>query len=58
MRILSGEAGECWCAKSGLAADGALLVRPDGYVAWRAPSVAAGADGLIAAYRCALALEH
>ena len=30
------EEGGCWAAAAGLASDGALLVRPDEFIAWRA----------------------
>ncbi|HEY2959104.1 MAG TPA: monooxygenase, partial [Actinomycetota bacterium] len=33
-------AGADLAAAHGLAADGALLVRPDGFVAWRSPTAA------------------
>lgn len=37
-----------WLRLRGAAADGALLVRPDGHIAWRARSSAAGGSGLAA----------
>ncbi len=38
------DVGGQWCSVFGVGADGAVLVRPDGHVAWRCP-VAAGQDG-------------
>lgn len=43
------EAGAGWPAVAGIGADGALLVRPDGIVAWRGPSGAASPDRVLAA---------
>ena len=31
-----GDPGDCFCSSYGLSASGATLVRPDGFVAWRA----------------------
>ena len=33
-----------FAAATGISADGALLVRPDGFVAWRAPAQPSGFD--------------
>jgi len=41
-------AGVDWCALYGVEADGAVLVRPDGHVAWRARSRDAEADRRLA----------
>lgn len=35
-----------WSALRGVGADGALLVRPDGYIAWRAPDASARSEAL------------
>jgi hypothetical protein len=43
-----------WCALYGVEADGAVLVRPDGHVAWRAPSRPPDADRRLAV-ACAVA---
>lgn len=43
---------ESWCALYGVSPDGAVLVRPDGHVAWRAADDASGDGGeLVAALR-------
>lgn len=36
-----GDPDRAWCATYGVDDDGAVLVRPDGYVAWRSPSIVA-----------------
>ena len=58
----AGDAGEwtdtsgAWAAVSGLAAGGALLVRPDGHVAWRQAHAPAGAREALDALAGALAV--
>ncbi|MEM9012476.1 MAG: FAD-dependent monooxygenase [Pseudomonadota bacterium] len=45
-----------WSGRSGIAEDGALLVRPDGYVAWRAvEGPGGGTEGLVQALEQVLA---
>ncbi|MBL8778226.1 MAG: FAD-dependent monooxygenase [Acidimicrobiales bacterium] len=42
------EVDAAWCVTSGLGADGALLVRPDQHVAWRAATLPADAGAALA----------
>ncbi|WP_378790257.1 hypothetical protein ACFMQL_37170 [Nonomuraea fastidiosa] len=39
---------ECFFERYGVSGDGAVLVRPDGFVAWRAESAPASPDGGLA----------
>jgi putative polyketide hydroxylase len=42
----------CWVTATGLAPDGALLVRPDDFVAWRAEGLAGAAENDLARVLC------
>jgi 2,4-dichlorophenol 6-monooxygenase len=46
-----------WGRVSDIAEDGCLLVRPDGYVAWRAESASAGLEALRTAWNRLLSIE-
>ncbi|MDO0927121.1 FAD-dependent monooxygenase [Streptomyces sp. TG1A-8] len=41
------EEGTDWAQAHGTSADGAVLVRPDGFVAWRAPGAVADPEGVL-----------
>ncbi|MFF4244551.1 FAD-dependent oxidoreductase [Streptomyces sp. NPDC001822] len=44
---LVSEEGADWAASHGTSAEGAVLVRPDGFVAWRSENAAADAEGTL-----------
>ncbi|MGA5699574.1 FAD-dependent oxidoreductase [Peterkaempfera bronchialis] len=55
---LAPEPGADWAELHGTAADGAVLVRPDGFVAWRSPSAAADPERVLGeALRSVLGLD-
>ncbi len=47
MRTIPIAADDAWLARAGIEGDGALLVRPDGVIAWRARHAAADTAGAL-----------
>jgi putative polyketide hydroxylase len=50
-------AGDFWPESFGVGADGAILVRPDGFVAWRSPALPADAEAALGAVMKRLGLR-
>jgi 2-polyprenyl-6-methoxyphenol hydroxylase-like FAD-dependent oxidoreductase len=50
--------GDRWSSAYGVGADGAVLVRPDGHVAWRSPAMVADPPGTLAAALARILSRH
>jgi putative polyketide hydroxylase len=50
--------GDQWPSAYGVGADGAVLVRPDGYVAWRSPAMVADPPATLAAALARILARH